>query len=70
MSNPYPNLFKNKYPNLKGRDWVHQLSEEDRRIFSEIGRSCADHGHSGGLANVDKALRDSKGRFKRKVDNE
>jgi hypothetical protein len=59
----YPNLFKNRYPILKGRDWVKNLSEEDRRIFSEIGRAHSSYGHDGGLANVSKAVRDEKGRF-------
>ncbi len=62
----YPNLFKNKYPVLKGKDWVKYLSEEDRSIFSEIGRAYANHGHDGGVASASKALRDEKGRFKRK----
>ncbi|MFA5036427.1 MAG: hypothetical protein WC479_04555 [Candidatus Izemoplasmatales bacterium] len=66
MSQPYPNIFKNKYHNLRGKDWVKYLSEEDRKIFSEIGRAYANHGHDGWVACASSILRDEKGRFKKK----
>jgi hypothetical protein len=62
----YPNLFKSRYPILKGSDWITNLPPEDRKVFSEIGRASMAHGHMGGAANVENAKRDEKGRFKRK----
>ena len=52
----YPRLFKNRYPPevLKGRDWINNVSPEDRAAFVYIGLEAADHGKKGGEALVQR----------------
>ena len=50
----YPNLFKSRYPNLQGRDWINNIEPEDRQAFIEIGLSATNFGKTGGNATVEK----------------
>ncbi len=50
----YPNLFKDRYPELKGSDWLNFVSEEDRKAFIELGFSHSDFGRLGGKALVEQ----------------
>lgn len=59
----YDNMFKNKYPMLKGKNWIQSLSDEDKKIFYELGAAANGYGHIGGVARVKQAKRDNKGRF-------
>lgn len=59
----YPNLFKNKYPELRGKDWIRHIEPDDRQVFIEIGMKAWDYGRVGGLARARTARRDSRGRF-------
>ena len=56
-------LFKRKYPDLKGRGWVSQLSDEDKQVFVWNWQQSIQFGHLGGLARASAARRDNKGRF-------
>jgi hypothetical protein len=58
----YPNLFTS-YPQRSGRDWLRNVSADDRKAFSRIGREAHLHGHLGGMARAAQAKRDSRGRF-------
>lgn len=55
--------FKQRYPNLKGRDWVNQLSPEDKAAFLHLVRGQGGHGTKGGRKRADTGKRDNKGRF-------
>lgn len=46
----YPNLFRNKYPSLRGKAWVKALEPEDLQVFIDIGLQACEHGRLGGLA--------------------
>jgi len=59
----YPDLFKNRYPELKGKNWIKFISIEDRKAFSQIGFSHSDFGRTGGIVRGKSGKRDSKGRF-------
>lgn len=59
----YPNLFKSRYPFLKGRDWILTIDPDDLRAFVEIGMKHHDFGRKGGKARSATAKRDEKGRF-------
>jgi hypothetical protein len=49
-----PNLFKARYPILRGKDWVRRIEPEDLRVFVDIGLKANDHGKQGGRALVEK----------------
>ena len=57
-----PNYFKNRY-NLRGKDWIRLLSNDDRAALIRIGLEHAEYGKAGGRARAIKAKRDKKGRF-------
>lgn len=59
----YPNLIKNKYPVLQGRDWIRKISPDDREALIWLGMRAWDFGRMGGIARAKTALRDSRGRF-------
>jgi hypothetical protein len=61
----YARLFQNRYPALKGRDWLRHVDPDDRKAFSLVGiaHRKAGYGKQGGKTNIQKARRDSKGRF-------
>ena len=59
----YPNLFKSRYPILKGSDWIKTISPEDRLAFVQIGFKHSDFGRKGGLHRAKFGKRDKKGRF-------
>ncbi len=59
----YPNLFKTRYHDLHGKDWLRRIDADDRQAFSHIGRQCADHGRLGGIARAHSAYRDERGKF-------
>ncbi|MHC4752301.1 MAG: hypothetical protein ACYTFW_20805 [Planctomycetota bacterium] len=63
MSESFQGLFKSKYPDLQGRDWINQLSVEDRKVFTWIWQRSHEFGHLGGLARARSAKRDNRGRF-------
>ena len=56
-------IVKAKYPDLKGRDWVNQLSAEDKAVFMHVLQAKSGYGTLGGRARVTNGKRDSKGRF-------
>ena len=64
----YPNLFKNRYPGLKGQNWLSDIPKEDRKAFSQLGlseqRAKNINIHQiGGKACAKKMRRDKRGRF-------
>ena len=59
----HPGLFKNRYPALRGRDWIRHVEADDCRAFVQIGLEYADHGRKGGRARAQNAQRDERGRF-------
>lgn len=59
----YPNLFKNRYQQLTGKDWLRSVLPEDRRAFVSIGMQAHDYGRLGGKQRARTAKRDEKGRF-------
>lgn len=59
----YPNLFKNRYRKLAGKDWIRRVDPEDRKAFARIGMENHDYGRRGGKARSHTAKRDWKGRF-------
>lgn len=61
----HPGLFKNRYPELRGRDWIRTIEAEDLQAFVGIGNEHNDHGHQGGIARAQAAQRDERGRFKK-----
>lgn len=50
----YPNLFKSRYPSLRGSDWIKQVEDEDRKAFAQIGFAASDYGRKGGKKVVQK----------------
>lgn len=56
-------LFKNRYPELKGRDWLRHVDKEDRQAFIKLGLQSAEYGKLGGKARGKNGKRDNKGRF-------
>lgn len=69
-----------RYHPLKGRDWINQLTDEDKRVFGKIGYlSCLtgdNHKHEeiplaylGGQARAKQGKRDKRGRFIPHIDN-
>ena len=56
-------LFKQKYPDLNGKDWVNQLTEEDKQVFVWNWKRSREFGRLGGLARASTAKRDNRGRF-------
>ena len=59
----HPNLFKNRYPKLKGRDWIKKIDPEDKQVFISIGMTHNQHGKLGGKHRAKNGLRDKRGRF-------
>ena len=50
----YPNLFKSRYTNLQGRNWLTTIEPEDKKAFIEIGLQATDYGAKGGQTTVKK----------------
>lgn len=63
MSDKYPNLFKSRYPELIGRDWIRRVEPDDRTAFVHIGLAAFDYGRQGGKVRAATAQRDERGRF-------
>ena len=59
----HPNLFKNRYPELKGSDWIKKISPEDKQVFISLGMQHNDYGRMGGKQRAKNGLRDNRGRF-------
>ncbi len=59
----YPDLFKRNYPELKGKNWLLSVSEEDRKAFIRLGFTHSDYGRKGGNVRAKTAQRDYRGRF-------
>jgi hypothetical protein len=59
----YKNIFKSRYPELKGKDWIKRIGEEDRKVFIHIGFVHSDYGRLGGKKRASTAKRDYRGRF-------
>jgi hypothetical protein len=57
----YPKLFKNKYPFLRGRDWLRYILSDDLHVFITIGLENSQHGYLGGIARARTAKRDERG---------
>lgn len=55
--------FKERYPDLKGRDWINQLSAEDKQVFVWNWQRSTEFGHLGGVVRASTAKRDERGRF-------
>lgn len=62
MSN-YPNLFKSRYPLLKGKDWIRTIEPDDRKVFVELGMKHSEYGRLGGKVRAATCRRDNRGRF-------
>lgn len=56
-------VFKDKYPNLSGKDWINQISDEDKEVFIWNWKRSIEYGHLGGIARAETAKRDDRGRF-------
>jgi hypothetical protein len=56
-------LFKNRYPHLRGHNWINQLADEDKQVLVDLGLQAALWGHLGGVARSKTAPRDEYGRF-------
>ena len=56
-------LIKQKYPQLKGKDWMNQVSPEDKAAIMQLVRAEGEYGRRGGRARADRGKRDEKGRF-------
>lgn len=50
----YPNLFKSRYANLQGSNWINSIDPDDKKAFIEIGLQETDHGAKGGHALLKK----------------
>lgn len=62
-----PNLFDGRGPRA-GRTWLKGMAQEDRKVFSEIGRMylrerVPNFPSLGGKARAAQAKRDKRGRF-------
>lgn len=62
-SKHHPNLFKNRYPVLKGSDWIKRIDPEDKQVFVSLGMKHNDYGRMGGKHRGKFGLRDKRGRF-------
>lgn len=62
MSSTYPGIFKARYTELRGRDWIRRIDPDDRQVFIEIGLAATEYGRKGGAARA-HAPRDERGRF-------
>lgn len=63
----YPNLFKSRYPELKGSDWIKRIDPEDQKVFNQIGFKHSDFGRKGGLHRGKFGKRDARGRFTKEL---
>ncbi len=63
MNKEYKGIFKRRYPELKGRDWLSRISAEDKQAFIKLGLQCSEYGRLGGLVRAKNGKRDHKGRF-------
>ena len=63
----HPNLFKNRYPELQGSDWIKRIDPEDKKVFVSLGMSHNGYGRKGGLQRGKFGLRDKRGRFTKLV---
>ena len=61
--NEYKNIFKNRYLELKGKDWIKNIDPADKQAFIRIGLQCSQYGRLGGLSRAKNGKRDDKGRF-------
>ena len=50
----YPNLFKSRYENLQGKNWINSIDPDDKKAFIEIGLQETNHGVKGGRALMKK----------------
>lgn len=60
----YPNLFKNRYSSLTGKNWITTIMPEDQKAFVEIGLLHAQNGVLGGKARARTGKRYPKGNGK------
>lgn len=56
-------VWKRRYPNLHGRDWVNQLDKDDHQCLVELLCNASQWGKIGGKARAFTAIRDANGRF-------
>jgi len=56
-------IIKQKYPNLKGSDWINQIDPEDKAVLLSIMNERNGHGRKGGMARAKTGKRDKNGRF-------
>lgn len=54
----FPGLFLQKYPVLRGQDWIRRVDTEDLQVFVDIGRQANDTGRMGGRAIVEQRGKD------------
>ena len=59
----YSGIFKNSYPELKGKNWLQSVSIEDKKAFIQIGFIASDCGRKGGISRGKNGKRDKRGRF-------
>lgn len=59
----YSNIFKNRYSELKGKDWIKRIDPEDQKAFYHIGFVESDFGRKGGKARAKTGKRDKRGKF-------
>jgi len=63
MNKYYPNLFKSRYLNLSGSDWINKIDAEDKKAFIELGLKHAEYGKLGGAKRAKTGKRGSNGKF-------
>lgn len=56
-------VFKSRYPQLSGADWIRRLEPEDLKAFIQIGMQAWDYGRMGGEVRAKTCKRDNRGRF-------
>jgi hypothetical protein len=67
----YPDLFKARHKNLRGKKWLRSIPWDERKDFARLGlmHACEKTEYQiwsmGGRARAQTAERDDKGRFKR-----
>lgn len=59
----YPDLFKSRYPALRGGAWIKTVAPDDLKAFVYLGLKHADFGRMGGIARAATCKRDTRGRF-------
>ena len=59
----YTGIFKSRYPELKGKNWIKDISIEDQKAFYHIGFTASGYGRKGGVSRAKTAKRDNRGRF-------